>query len=537
MGNLSYDDPELAAPKLLFRASIAAKLGAQVAANLKLAHARNAARFKQLRSGLYMPRVYIFRPGDFVYTLNEEDKVPGGALGLRARPDILKVVEVRPTGVIVLENQAGRHIVTHKERCVPCLLPNVEGTTHPGLIRPSAKLPCTRCGNHRKGAVMLLCDHCDAAYHTYCLNPPLTDIPDGNWICPDCTRAGVTQAQVAERQSRYIPSPVSRPNLELPSPQRRRKAKALVDEWHGAVIVRQPRNGEPIHGRVVFQGILEPKWFRVYWEDGTESEHHAGFFRHVGRIDEANAPPTVMHKPEPASVLALRCRHTDTHDDGPINWSIRTPQDLLTRMETLMPGEHNAETMRLIHASLTQRMRLKLVKDQPRVAPAEVMALFTALDFSICKTTLDPWAGHPAITKACRQANIPLVTNNPWGKADLALEPIDTHLYDTVERKMNLDAVVMVPPPLLADIALVTAHFHVAYCVCMYVPVSWITHAPASRMRIIMDHIHAQTFVGITTLSNPSYCWACFFTHHHARTSMIRSGTLNEDAGWIVIQA
>jgi hypothetical protein len=65
MGRLSYDDPVLTAPKLLFRASVAAKLGAQVAANLKLAHARDAARFKQLRSGLYMPRVYIFRPGDY----------------------------------------------------------------------------------------------------------------------------------------------------------------------------------------------------------------------------------------------------------------------------------------------------------------------------------------------------------------------------------------------------------------------------------------------------------------------------------------
>jgi hypothetical protein len=190
MGSLSRDDPELAASKLLFRASIAAKLGVQLTANLKLAHAQNAARFKQLRSGWCMPHVYIFRPGDFVYTLNEEDRVPGGALGLRARPNIGKVAEVRSTGIIVLENQVGRHIITRKERCAPCLLPNVEGTAHPGLIRPSAKLPCTRRGNHRNGAGMLICDHCDATYHTFCLNPPLTDIPECNWICPDYTRAG-----------------------------------------------------------------------------------------------------------------------------------------------------------------------------------------------------------------------------------------------------------------------------------------------------------------------------------------------------------
>jgi transposase InsO family protein len=538
MGDIDYDDPEIAAPKLLFRASVAAKLGAQVAENLKLAHARNAARFKQLRSGLYMPKVYIYRPGDFVYTLNEANKIPGGALGLRARPEILKVIDVKSSGVLVLENQAGRHITTHKEQCVPCLLPNVEGTTHPGLIRPSAKLPCTRCGDYRKGAVMLLCDHCDAPYHTYCLNPPLTEIPAGNWICPTCVRAGVTQAQVAERQARYIPSPVSRPNLELPSPSRRRKAQTLVDEWHGAVIVRQPRNGEPVYGRVVFQGILEPKWFKIYWENGTTSEHMGGFFRHVDKVDEADAPPTVMHKPEPVTVLALRSCHTDTVDSEPVNWSIRTPQDLLARMEVLMPGEHSAETMRIIHASLSQRIRSKLVKDQPRVAPSEVLALFAALDFSLCKTVLDPWAGNPAVSKAFRQQGVKLVTNDPWSKAtDLAHEPLDTHLYTSVEGKMNLDAVAMIPPVLLSDIALVTAFYHAAYCVCMYVPVSWLTHAPASRLSIIMDHIHSQTFIGITTLSNPAYCWVCFFKHPMAFNSMIRSHIPHEDAGWIIIQA
>lgn len=33
---------------------------------------------------------------------------------------------------------------------------------------------------------MLLCDSCDAAYHIYCLTPPLSSIPPGNWFCPRC---------------------------------------------------------------------------------------------------------------------------------------------------------------------------------------------------------------------------------------------------------------------------------------------------------------------------------------------------------------
>lgn len=33
---------------------------------------------------------------------------------------------------------------------------------------------------------MLLCDGCDDAYHTYCLIPPMQEIPKGDWRCPKC---------------------------------------------------------------------------------------------------------------------------------------------------------------------------------------------------------------------------------------------------------------------------------------------------------------------------------------------------------------
>lgn len=33
---------------------------------------------------------------------------------------------------------------------------------------------------------MLICDGCDAAYHTHCLKPALPGIPDGDWFCHEC---------------------------------------------------------------------------------------------------------------------------------------------------------------------------------------------------------------------------------------------------------------------------------------------------------------------------------------------------------------
>ena len=33
---------------------------------------------------------------------------------------------------------------------------------------------------------MLLCDGCDKGYHTYCIEPPIEEVPEGDWFCPKC---------------------------------------------------------------------------------------------------------------------------------------------------------------------------------------------------------------------------------------------------------------------------------------------------------------------------------------------------------------
>lgn len=45
---------------------------------------------------------------------------------------------------------------------------------------------CKVCGMDKDDVNVLLCDTCDSEYHTYCLNPPLGKVPDGNWYCPSC---------------------------------------------------------------------------------------------------------------------------------------------------------------------------------------------------------------------------------------------------------------------------------------------------------------------------------------------------------------
>uniref|UniRef100_A0AAY4B9T3 [histone H3]-trimethyl-L-lysine(4) demethylase n=1 Tax=Denticeps clupeoides TaxID=299321 RepID=A0AAY4B9T3_9TELE len=45
---------------------------------------------------------------------------------------------------------------------------------------------CLICGSGSDEDRLLLCDGCDDSYHTFCLIPPLHDVPKGDWRCPKC---------------------------------------------------------------------------------------------------------------------------------------------------------------------------------------------------------------------------------------------------------------------------------------------------------------------------------------------------------------
>uniref|UniRef100_A0A8C5DCE1 E3 ubiquitin-protein ligase UHRF n=1 Tax=Gouania willdenowi TaxID=441366 RepID=A0A8C5DCE1_GOUWI len=59
---------------------------------------------------------------------------------------------------------------------------------------------CNICGIKQDPDKQLLCDECDMAYHTYCLNPPLTTIPDDeDWYCPGCRNDSSEVVRAGER--------------------------------------------------------------------------------------------------------------------------------------------------------------------------------------------------------------------------------------------------------------------------------------------------------------------------------------------------
>lgn len=62
---------------------------------------------------------------------------------------------------------------------------------------PLAKYICHNCGRGDVEESMLLCDGCDDSYHTFCLMPPLLEIPKGDWRCPKCVAEEVSKPMEA----------------------------------------------------------------------------------------------------------------------------------------------------------------------------------------------------------------------------------------------------------------------------------------------------------------------------------------------------
>ncbi|XP_061075789.1 lysine (K)-specific demethylase 5Ba [Conger conger] len=56
---------------------------------------------------------------------------------------------------------------------------------------------CQVCGSGSSEDRLLLCDGCDDSYHTFCLVPPLSDVPKGDWRCPQCLTQECSKTTVA----------------------------------------------------------------------------------------------------------------------------------------------------------------------------------------------------------------------------------------------------------------------------------------------------------------------------------------------------
>lgn len=82
---------------------------------------------------------------------------------------------------------------------------------------PDCKV-CQGCRKNDNDEEMIICDRCDRGFHTYCIEPKLTEIPSTeiDWFCPDCEKGSTSLVKFSqELLDTYLLAPEI--ELEIPS--------------------------------------------------------------------------------------------------------------------------------------------------------------------------------------------------------------------------------------------------------------------------------------------------------------------------------
>lgn len=208
---------------------------------------------------------------------------------------------------------------------------------------------CIICGRSDQEDVLLLCDNCNDAYHTHCLD--IDGIPEGDWFCPNCmafTNLDFTRSSASpERRARTAIQ-----NILQPRSRRGSRRRALQQQqWDRAwarlrgrtwdLLDADVREDEALNeGRELTQRQHEE---RIRWMNRLSQASGAAYLRATrsesGQSNRGDTPPAAMSDPEEdrawrlfeaakssAERTAKRARWTSSREDSPSSSRHGTPR-------------------------------------------------------------------------------------------------------------------------------------------------------------------------------------------------------------------
>jgi hypothetical protein len=167
------------------------------------------------------------------------------------------VHQVGVIGRMVLQGAYGTLFKEHLENCAPCHNPNIDLTVDPTLTTVPADHPCQVCRSPGDPERMLLCDYCLDGWHMGCLEPVLTSVPAGIWLCPHCVEAERARQQELAWATGTLASEWG--GEQIGQFRRRRRARSFL------MANRQRACG----GHVSGQGLGSPNFglLRQWWRE------------------------------------------------------------------------------------------------------------------------------------------------------------------------------------------------------------------------------------------------------------------------------
>ena len=141
--------------------------------NLAIGQQRDEERYTLVRaSGWDRPKA-SFKPGDYVLVKQKSKHT----LDVPARPHILRVVEVKDSGVAILQGSDAARIKEHLKNILDPYL-------YPERFYRGAPIHCRVSGRRSGPTYMVLCETCNEWYHLWCLGPQLERVLEDRCQCP-----------------------------------------------------------------------------------------------------------------------------------------------------------------------------------------------------------------------------------------------------------------------------------------------------------------------------------------------------------------
>jgi len=483
----NLDDPDVALKDFKARAALVKKHMVIAGDNLRIAQHRDTLRYAAVRDGSYLPKIRRFEPGDFVWL----SRNPQGTLDIRTKPLILRVVEVKKSGVLKLQDRACQTIEVHSSKCAPCHLPDIDPRVDPTIAIPGEDLPCEVCHSPDDEAYMVLCDSCNKGWHTYCVHPALEKVPESLWICPDCISEGVTIQSVEHRRKEEETLEVRQQHPEDYTPAQQ-KARAL----HGRLVVKSFK--DPVSklprqywGKLFFRGHGQGDPLLAVYEDGDEETCSMRTMKRRGikLMPEGTSLPTgirIPDRPTPQLTGGLPIQLVS----GPVPsqvlppyWDLSTTSGLTSALNTLLPGEYTdtaasamIESIKQykIHFRGPQGLRSQPAGSSTPVTTGELHALACAVDFSGCHRVLDPFAGrNRSISEFFKLKGCQVLVNDldpSCARASSHLDALQPSFYGQYPAQV----IVTRPPATLLDLAAPLVSLAASVVSCVLVPAEWV---------------------------------------------------------------
>jgi len=489
--------------------------------NLAIAQHRDTLRYAQIRSGDYAPRLKKFEVGDYVYLKRPKRT---SVLQAAARPLILRVKAVLPTGRLVLQGRCGRTTKVHMENCAPCHLQGLTGELDPDAEELDDPRPCEVCGDPDDGEQMLLCDGCDRGWHMYCLEPKLDEVPEGDWFCPRCQTGNSAQpgqgepeesveALVAPKRIRKLSGAESgQPAGGNARRLEHDKAKGLA----GRVLARHfldTATGKPqvkwgtlrVLGEEQFPNVIE-----IIFQDGSrETTNLKGLGRDIMPVGTEMPSSTIPVSNAAGVPVRL--------PEGEVNFSKKEYMEKVVRV--YMPGKWQSVNMTRMCAAVPGTAAFLEYARGCRMVPAtHIAALAKVIRFKLLAHVTCLWGELDGMPAWLQKAGLS-VTKGELGEGYKNL--LQPGYLEHMLKQGLLRKVVVQPWHRLLDLTLPMIAHGVEEVLLALVPAMYVTNAPAVRaawFKMMQKQGRLLIIAGLDNAgSSAGFLWVCIFSNQGMR--------------------